>query len=179
MELRQNPNIGKRVYINGEEGQIVDVRDNKYVIYTDNNEYHLDNLDNIFCPEESKDIPSVYVQIGLIMQTLRYLVLPCKKEDGTYASEIDYAKMKQGSKIRQAIKSLSDAVVHYDEALTKKSHVPKESFQRVTDMGYAALDTVSLIYFAMLTMSVSKQEEFRGRIEELLWEIAQPKEENI
>jgi hypothetical protein len=172
----QNPQIGKQVFINGQEGQVVDFKDDKYIIFTDTNEYHLDNLDNIFCPDSSHEIPTVYIQIGIIMETLRLIVVPQKQEDGTFKAEIDYTKMGKSSEIREAIRCLSKSVQHYDKGMRKKSHLPKEAFEQVGTLGEKTIDTITLLYYAMLTMSLSKQEALRGEIEQMLWRIAQTEE---
>lgn len=174
---KPNSQIGKRVYINGEEGQIVDFKDDKYVIFTETKEYHLDDLDNIFCPDSSSEIPTVYIQIGIIMETLRLIVVPQKQEDGTFKAEIDYTKMGKSSEIREAIRCLSKSIQHYDKGMRKKSHLPKESFEQVADLGEKTIDTIVLLYYAMLTMSLSKQEILRGEIEQILWKITQLIEE--
>ena len=177
INTRPNPQIGKQVWINGEEGQIVDFKDDKYVVFTETTTHYLDNLDNIFCPDSSHEIPTAYIQIGIIMETLRLIVVPQKQEDGTYKAEIDYTRMGKSSDIREAIRCLSKSVQHYDKGMRKKSHLPKEAFEQVGTLGEKTIDTIVLLYYAMLTMSLNKQKILRDEIEQMLWRITQPNQE--
>jgi len=176
-QIKQNPHIGKQVYINGEEGQVVAFQDEKYVVYTEKNTYHLDNLDNIFCPDKSNKIPAAYTQVALIIETLRLLVVPQPIGGGKFEAAIDYTKMSKDSDIREAIKCLSKAITHYDRGMKKKQHIPQESFYRVTDIGVSTIDTISLLYYALLTLPLDKQEIVREGIENMLWLTTQTENE--
>lgn len=177
IDLKQNPHIGKQVFINGEEGQIVAFENDKYVVFTETTTHYLDNLDNIFCPDSSHDVPTAYIQIGIIMETLRLIVVPQKQDDGTFKAEIDYTLMGKSSDIREAIRCLSKSVYHYDKGMRKKSHLPKAAFEQVGTLGEKTIDTITLLYYAMLTLSLDKQEVLRGGIEKMLWLTTQPTEE--
>jgi len=178
IQTKQNPHIGKQVYINGEEGQVVAFENDKYVVYTETNIYHLDSLENIFCPDSSSRIPTAYVQIAIIIETLRLLVTPQRLPNGKHKAEVDYTQMDSESDIREAVKCLSKAIVHYDKGMKKRSHIPKRSFDNVVDLGIPTLDTISLLYYAMLTLSLDKQEIVREGIENMLWLTAQKEENN-
>lgn len=177
INARPNPHIGKQVWIKNEEGQVVDYRDGKYIVFTETNEYHLEDLSNVFAPPKSHETPTAYIQISIIMEALRFLVVPQKQDNGTYRAEIDYTIMGKSGDIRSAIKCLHDAIKYYDKGLQKRVTIPKEAFQRVADMGAPVLDTISLLYYAFLTLSLTQQETLREEIEQILWRITQPIEE--
>jgi len=85
--------------------------------------------------------------------------------------------MSKDSDIREAIKCLSKAITYYDRGMKKKQHIPQESFYRVTDIGVSTIDTISLLYYAMLTLSLDKQEIVREGIENMLWLTTQTENE--
>lgn len=178
LSARPNPHIGKQVWIKNEEGQVVDFRNGKYIIFTESGgEHQLEDLTNVFSPPKSHETPTAYIQISIIMEAVRYLVVPQKQDNGTTRAEIDYTIMGKSSDIRSAIKHLHDAVRCYDKGLQRRTVIPKEAFQRVADMGAPVLDTISLLYYAFLTLSLPQQEALREEIEKMLWRITQPNEE--
>lgn len=177
INTRPNPQIGKQVWIENEEGQVVDFKNGKYIIFTESGgEHQLEDLSDVFSPPKSHQTPTAYIQISIIMEAVRYLVVPQKQDDGTHRAEIDYTIMGKSSEIRSAIKHLHDAVRCYDKGLQRRSVIPKEAFQRVADMGAPTLDTISLLYYAFLTLSLDKQKVLREEIEQMLWRITQTQE---
>ena len=178
INTRPNPQVGKQVWIDGEEGQVVDFKNGKYIIFTESgSEHRLEDLEGVFSPPKSHQTPTAYIQISIIMEAVRYLVVPQKQDDGTFRAEIDYTLMGKSSEIRSAIKHLHDAVRCYDKGLQRRTVIPKEAFQRVADMGAPILDTISLLYYAFLTLSLPQQKALRDEIEQMLWRITQPNKE--